>query len=163
MSIMSICIVDTRHQLYECLRNNGYGRKGTGDRYVLLRHGGFTELVHFMPFMDSFFESPCCLASYTFEGNPAEYVKEYVNSMYDMDGEAGDGYEDAFKYEMSMIRDGVHYSIENFQTSPYLGMPCEIIRIMDEQEALDWLVAEQREKSSGAEAGDGMDEGGTDG
>ena len=151
---MALCVARTRQELYDCLRKNDYGLAETYEsQYVLIQYSDkgeeFTDLVYFMPFNDVFFESPCTLMSTEFEGDADQYVQMYVDDIYEFQESAENNGEEwyenrdnAIHYEKSMIRGNKHYQIENFQTMPYIQMPCTVIRIMGEQEALEYLINE---------------------
>lgn len=135
---MFTLVLENRDELYEYLKNvdtSKYKIDSMSSVYFLVKHKDGIEPLYFMPYENSYFESPCCLIE-TFD---EKYVEEYVKDTYIKSAR-----KEALKYEKSMCRNGKHYEIDCPQCAPFLHGPMQIIQILTEQECLDYLLNKKR-------------------
>jgi hypothetical protein len=114
--------------------------------YALVTYNNKTEPTWFTKYGDEdygdwFLESPCELYRVMFVTEPIDdFAKKYAE-LWEL--EEGETYEDiANKYVKPMIVNGVLYSIENFQCSPYLPSEVDEIKPISEKECLEFLLKE---------------------
>ena len=109
--------------------------------YALVTYNNKTEPTWFTKYRDWFLESPCELYRVMFVTEPIDdFAKKYAE-LWEL--EEGETYEDiANKYVKPMIVNGVLYSIENFQCSPYLPSEVDEIKLISKKECLEFLLKE---------------------
>lgn len=115
--------------------------------YALVTYNNKTEPTWFAKYGDEdygdwFLESPCELYRVMEVTEPIDdFANKYVEELYEL--EDGGTFEDiADKYVKPMIVNGVLYSIENFQCSPYLPSEVDEIKLISEKECLEYLLKE---------------------
>lgn len=120
-------------------------KNNIGSTYALVTYDNKTEATWFTNYNfgegDWFLESPCELFRVMFVTEPIDdFAKKYAE-LWEL--EEGETYEDiANKYVKPMIVNGVLYSIENFQCSPYLPSVVDEIKPISEKECLEFLLKE---------------------
>lgn len=105
--------------------------------YFLVEFDNHQEPLYFVPFEGWYFESPCCLNQWELKDDDLE---EYVKEIYE-----DESFDESLNFEKTMQINGVHYEIYVPQCSPFLTMPCKIIKMMSETECLDWLLKKEKE------------------
>lgn len=136
---MALFVANSKEELNQWLNTidfKKYQETELSSVYFLIEFDNHIEPLYFMPYEDVFFESPCELHILSEQPN----LEEYVRDMYEM------WYDTALEYEKTMVRDNVHYEIDVPQCTPFLTMPCSIIKIMTESETLDWLLEHTRKE-----------------
>ena len=100
--------------------------------YFLVEHDSKVWPMHFMPFKDVWFESPCSLHKFPLKDDE---VSNLVISLYDYEM-----FQEAYELEKRMQKNGWHYSIENFQCSPFLPEKITILDVFSDEKCLEWLL-----------------------
>ena len=142
-------IINTKQELYDYLNNFDFKSKKDSPLssvYFLVKHDDVTEPIYFTPYEDVWFESPCEMLGIEMnEDELKEFVKEIYEEKY---------WEDAFKYESLLQKDGFHYDIDTPQCSPFLPDKIEIVGVLSERECMEWMlecwrkIKEERESSN---------------
>lgn len=91
---------------------------------------------------DSFLESPCTLCKVMdVDGSIHMFAREYAAKLI----EEGPDVEDyANNYVKTMVVDGVLYEIENFQCDPYLPEYVDDIKLISEEECLNYMLSKAK-------------------
>lgn len=127
--------INTKQELYDYLDNFDFDSvKDTklSSVYFLIEFDNHIEPIYFTHFRDVWFASPCCLHEYPLED---DLVGEYVKDMYLIKS-----WEDAYKYEKTMQRNGYHYEIDCPQCDPFLPDKIKIKDIFSDSKCLEWLL-----------------------
>ena len=137
--------INNREELEQFFENN-CKRKSS---YALVTYEGKTTTIYINCYKnlsaniktgkleDYYLEAPNCLSSYRFKGDADAFVSEYVNEIYDIEKVERD---EAIKYIKSMIRGNILYEIDSPQTGPFLPEKIDDIKLITEQECLDWII-----------------------
>lgn len=138
--------VNSRTELYQMLKKFHYGKKSESDnmfasQYALVSCNGEKAYpMYFMEFEGAYFESPCEIMKTYIGDNVEGFIKDMM-SMFEIHDENEEKELEAF-IRMT-IRDNFYYGIENFQTSPFITFPCEVVKFMSEDEVVDFLIGEE--------------------
>lgn len=131
----------TRQDMYNYLDSLDFSEKKETEMssvYFLIKENGIEEMVYFMPYNGSYFESPCMLREWQMK---KEELRKYVEELY-----TKESWDAAYEYEKLMQIDDNHYEIDNFQCEPYLKENIEIIQMVSESECLQWLIQKRKER-----------------
>ena len=108
--------------------------------YFLVEYEDKIWPMYFMSCENAWFESPCSLSKF-----PLEY-KEVADMVRDSYLE--EEFDNVYEHEMTMQKDGWHYSIENFQYIPFLPDKIKIIDVFSDVKCMEWLLAHQDDAES---------------
>ena len=127
--------LNSRKELYEYLESVDWESKrdcSWSSVYFLISYDEHTEAIHFMHYEDSWFESSCVLRGFPLPDNKLrEYVEErYIEKLWN----------EAHKYESVFQKDNYHFEIDNPQCFPFLPEEVEVVKVMSEEECLEWLI-----------------------
>lgn len=131
---------NTKQELYDYLNNFDFDSvidTKLSSIYFLVEFDNHIEPIYFAPFEDVWFESPCVLNKYSFKDNE-DYLTEYVEETY-----YKDYWEDGYKYEKTMVRNGIHYNIVNWQCEPFLPDRIKVVGAFSDSQCLDWLLEQE--------------------
>ena len=137
---MSI-LINSRKELYKYLNSVDWNSKKEtklGSVYFLIKYNNNIEPIYFFYYEGSYFESPCFI--HKTEMSKHELL-EYVKNTY-----IKESWEESLEFENSMHKNGYHYEIDCPQCAPFLPERLEILKIMSEQECLDWYLEDKGEK-----------------
>lgn len=127
--------LNSRKELYEYLESVDWKSKrdcSWSSVYFLISYDEHTEAIHFMHYEDSWFESPCMLRGFPLDDDK---LREYIEEQY-----IEKSWDEAYKYESVFQKDNYHFEIDNPQCFPFLPEKVEIIKVMSEEECLEWLI-----------------------
>lgn len=130
---------NTRQELYDYLNNFDFDSvrdTKLSSVYFLVEFDNQKDVFYFAPFNDVWFESPCVLTKYPFKDD--NHLTEYVQEIY-----YEDYWEDGYEYEKTMIRNGMHYNIVNWQCEPFLPDRIRIVDTFSDSQCLDWLLEQE--------------------
>lgn len=100
--------------------------------YFLVEYESHIWPMHFVPFENAWFESPCSLRKFPLKDDE---VANWVMSTYE-----DDAFADAYELEKKMQKNDWHYSIENFQCAPFLPDKIRIVDVFSDVKCLDWIL-----------------------
>lgn len=126
---------DSKKELYNFLNNFDFDSKKDTDMssvYFLMEFNDNIKPIYFVPYSDTWFESPCCLHRYKMDDDK---LLEYVKELY-----IPESFEEAYQYEQMFQINGWHYEIENFQCEHFIPEKSKIINVLSEKECLNWLI-----------------------
>lgn len=127
--------INTKQELYDYLNNVDMSHKKEtklSSVYFLIEFDGHTEPIYFMPYKDSWFESPCFASKFQLEDDD---LIEFVKELYEEESIG-----EAYMFEKTMQRNGWHYVIDCTQCIPFLPDKIKIVDILSETECLNWLL-----------------------
>lgn len=127
--------INSRQELYDYLNTFDFNTIRDGHMssiYFLVKYDSNVWPMHFMQFKDAWFESPCTLEKFQLNDDALE---AFVTATY-----VDDAFDDAYEFEKKMQKDGWHYSIENFQCSPFLPEKIKILDVFSDEKCLEWLL-----------------------
>ena len=108
--------------------------------YFLIEFDNHIMPIYFSRWDDVWFPSVCECCKYSLTDD------EWIQSIKDLYDE--DSWEDAYEFEKTMIRDGWHYEIHCFQSSPFLPNDIKIIDVFSDSECLDWMLSRRNKTIS---------------
>lgn len=101
--------------------------------YYMVTWNNHTEPLYFMPYGDTFFESPLEVRRYPMDEQELwEYVKEQYLEKY---------WEESFEKEKKNLIDGYWYEIDCPQCSPFLPFEIDSVYPISEEEYIKQVAA----------------------
>lgn len=136
-------MINVQNYLKEQFKNP----ESTDNTYAIveyIEHGNPKKvLVYFCNYHidgDWFLEAPCCISfQETFSCTPDEFCKSFLHDAFELeDGVDEDDYIE--KFMKPLIRNNTYYEIDCPQTGPFLPKEVDKITLINESEALDYLL-----------------------